>query len=208
VVSQQDGAVTLGVTVDGAPGWPFPFNTTISYTLSDTGLTVEHTVANRGERDMPFGVGTHPYPRPGNTDVDECVLALAARTVLPVDLESMIPNGSPIDVTGTDYDFVAGRPLADVELDTAFGGCEPGEDGLVRHSLRSAVGAGVELWAEPVFRWVQVFTTPDFPGKGARAVAIEPMTCPPDALNSGVDLLWLKPGQSWAGRWGITPLGA
>jgi aldose 1-epimerase len=208
VVSQVDGAVTLAVAVDEAPGWPFPFHTTISYTLSDTGLTVEHTVSNKGEVRMPFGVGTHPYPRPGNVDVDECVLTLAARTVLPVDLETMIPNGSPVEVAGTDYDFGAGRPLRDVELDTAFGGCEPGPDGLVRHSVTCPDGTGVEVWAEPVFRWVQVFTPDEFPGKGARAVAIEPMTCPPDALNSGVDLMWLEPGATWAGRWGITPVEA
>jgi aldose 1-epimerase len=208
VVSHEDSAVTLAVAVDGAPGWPFPFRTTISYVLSDSGLTVNHTVENRGEREMPFGVGTHPYPRPGNVDVDDCVLTLAARTVLPVDLDTMIPNSSPVDVAGTDYDFSEGRALRDVELDTAFGGCEPGQDGLVRHSVCAKGGTGVEVWAEPVFRWVQVFTPDEYPGKGARAVAIEPMTCPPDALNSGVDLLCLPPGDTWAGRWGITPLGA
>lgn len=207
VVSHEDGAVKLAVEVDGAPGWPFPFRTTVSYELGDAGLTVTHTVENRGDRPMPFGVGTHPYPRPGRVDVDDCVLTLAARTVLPVDLESMIPNGDPIDVTGTDYDFREGRPLRDIELDTAFGGCEPGPDGLIRHSVRGG-GAGVEVWAEPEFTWVQVFTTGEFPGKDTRAVAIEPMTCPPDALNSGVDLKWLEPGAGWAGRWGITPLNA
>jgi aldose 1-epimerase len=207
VVSRQDSAITLEVAVDEAPGWPFPFHTGISYTLSDKGVTVEHTVTNRSEQRMPFGVGTHPYPRPGNADVDDCVLTLSAKTVLPVDLDSMIPNSPPIDVAGTDYDFREGRLLRDIELDTAFGGCEPGPDGLVRHSILSRE-SGAEVWAEPVFKWVQVFTPDEFPGKGARAVAIEPMTCPPDALNSGVDLLWLAPGETWAGRWGITPLGA
>jgi aldose 1-epimerase len=208
VVSHEDSVVTLEVAVDGAPGWPFPFTTTISYALSDGGLTVTHTVANRGDEEMPFGVGTHPYPRPGDTDVDDCVLTLAASTVLPVDLDTLNPNGSPIEVVDTEYDFAKGRQLRDIELDTAFGGCEPGPDGLVRHSLTDSGGAGVEVWAEPVFGWVQVFTTGEYPGKGGRAVAIEPMTCPPDALNSGVDLLRLAPGETWAGRWGITPLSA
>lgn len=208
VVSHEDSTITLSVAVDGAPGWPFPFHTNISYTVSDSGLTIEHTVVNDGDQDMPFGVGTHPYPRPGNVDVDDCVLRLAAHTVLPVDLESLIPNAEPIDVSGTDYDFCAGRPLRDIELDTAFGGCEPGPDGLVRHSVLADGGVGVEVWADAVFRWVQVFTTDAYPGKSTRAVAVEPMTCPPDALNSGVDLLWLKPGESWAGRWGINPVSA
>jgi aldose 1-epimerase len=207
VVSHEGAAVTLRVAVDEAQGWPFPFRTSISYALTDDGLEITHTVENRGERDMPFGVGTHPYPRPGNVDVDECVLTLAARTVLPVDLETMIPNSEPIDVAGTEYDFSAGRPLRDVELDTAFGRCEPGPDGLVRHSVTHG-NAGVEVWAERAFGWVQVFTPPEFPGKGARAVAIEPMTCPPDALNSGVDLMWLSADESWTGRWGIRPLNA
>jgi aldose 1-epimerase len=61
------------------------------------------------------------------------------------------------------------------------------------------------VWADPDFKWVQVYTPDNYPGRG-RAVAIEPMTCPPDALNSGVDLLWLEPGESWAGRWGLRPL--
>jgi aldose 1-epimerase len=205
VTDRTAESVTLQVDVSGAQGWPFPFRTSISYTLDDTGLTVEHKVHNRGEQDMPFGVGTHPYPRPGNVDVDECELTLAARTVLPVDLETMIPNGEPIDVAGTDYDFSAGRALRDVELDTAFGGCRAGADELVRHSVSYGTG-GVSLWADPSFGWVQVFTPGEFPGKGARAVAIEPMTCPPNALNTGVDLLWLSPDESWTGRWGISPL--
>jgi aldose 1-epimerase len=75
----------------------------------------------------------------------------------------------------------------------------------VRHVLTGPDG-GVQLWADPDFKWVQVFTPGEFPGRG-RAVAIEPMTCPPDALNSGVDLITLAPGESWAGRWGITPIG-
>lgn len=205
VVARDDASVTLRIDVAAAPGWPFPFRTSISYTLTEDGLEIAHTVENLGEADMPFGVGTHPYPRPSATDVDDCVLTLAARTVLPVDLDTMIPNGDPLAVTGTEFDFSGGRALREVELDTAFGGCVPGADGLVRHSVTHD-GGGVEVWAEPVFKWVQVYTPAEFPGKGARAVAIEPMTCPPDALNSGVDLLWLSPGESWTGRWGVRPL--
>lgn len=205
VTDRGESSVTLEIDVDGAPGWPFSFSTTISYALDDTGLTVTHTVSNTGTAPMPFGVGTHPFPRPGNTDVDDCELVLAATTVLPVDADTMIPSGPPVDVDATSCDFRTGRALRGVELDTAFGGCEPGADGLVRHAVRHA-GGGVEVWAEPVFRWVQVFTPAEFPGKGARAVAIEPMTCPPDALNSGTDLITLPPGETWTGRWGINPV--
>lgn len=205
VAERTPAAVTLEVEVASQQGWPFPFRTAITYTLDEGGLTVTHTVHNLGDEEMPFGVGTHPYPRPGNVDVDDCELALAATTVLPVDPETLVPNGKPLSVEDTELDFRGGRPLRDISLDTAFGGCEPGPDGLVHHTV-TRDGTGVELWAEPVFGWVQVFTPPEYPGKGARAVAVEPMTCPPDALNSGTDLIVLAPGERWTGRWGVRPL--
>jgi aldose 1-epimerase len=31
------------------------------------------------------------------------------------------------------------------------------------------------------------------------------MTCPPDALRSGTDLVRMEPGASWQATWGITP---
>jgi aldose 1-epimerase len=205
VADRADGSVTLTIDVGEQPGWPFPFRTNISYELGYGELVVTHGVQNTGERDMPFGVGTHPYPRPGNADVDTCELVLAADAVVPVDAASLIPTGDPLPVADTELDFRGGRPIRDVELDTAFR-CLPAEQGVVRHEIRTADGGGVRLWADENFPWVQVFTAAEFPGKGARAVAVEPMTCPPDALNSGVGLLTLAPGETWLGRWGITPL--
>lgn len=207
VAERGDAAVTLAVEVGEQQGWPFPFRTTVTYALDAAapGLTVTHTVHNAGTEEMPLGVGTHPYPRPGDLDVDDCLLTLAAGTALPVDPETMVPTGKPQPVEGTDLDLRRGRAVRGLGLDTAFGDCRPGDDGLVRHSL-TRDGTGVELWAEASFGWVQVFTPDEFPGKGARAVAIEPMTCPPDALNSGTDLITVAPGDTWRGRWGIRPL--
>jgi len=207
VAERSDAAVTLAVEVGELQGWPFPFRTTVRYALEGGGLTVTHTVHNTGNEEMPFGVGTHPYPRPGEIDVDDCELTLAAGSVLPVDPETMVPTGKPQSLDGTELDFRTGRPLREVELDTAFGDCQAGEDGLVRHSV-TRDGVGVEVWAEASFGWVQVFTPGEFPGKGARAVAIEPMTCPPDAFRSGRDLITIDPGDAWRGTWGITPVPA
>ncbi|OLF09301.1 aldose epimerase [Actinophytocola xinjiangensis] len=206
VVEHTASALTLEVRVDGRQGWPFGFATGITYAVDQAGLTVTHTVHNLSDDDMPFGVGAHPYPRPAGTDVDDCVLTLAASTVLPVDEETLVPVGKPTSVEGTDLDFRAGRPLRTADLDTAFGGCLPGADGLVHHTVTHD-GGGVEVWADPVFAWVQVFTPTGFPGSVGRAIAIEPMTCPPDALNSGTDLIVLPAGGTWSGRWGIRALG-
>ncbi|CCH27894.1 aldose 1-epimerase family protein [Actinosynnema sp. NPDC047251] len=201
VAERSEASVTLEVPVSG-PGWPVELRTAITYAVDGDGLTVTHVVHNVGTARTPFGVGTHPYPRAGTSETDETSLSLAATTVLPLDTATMIPSGPAVPVEG-DTDFQVARLLEGVHLDMPFGGCEP-VDGLVRHVLRGP-GGGVELWADPDFKWVQVYTPATFPGRG-RAVAVEPMTCPPDALNSGVDLLWLEPGGTWSGRWGLRPL--
>ncbi|WP_329787957.1 aldose 1-epimerase family protein [Lentzea sp. DG1S-22] len=204
VLEHTGSLVSLRALIEPQAGWPVALDVTVSYALDDRGLTVTHGVTNVGDTATPFGVGTHPYPRAGNASTDSCTLTLAATSVLPLDVERMVPSGPAVPVEGTPFDFRGGRLLEGVRLDTPFGGCEPSEDGLVHHTLVAENG-GVEVWADPAFRWVQVYTPDSYPGRG-RAVAVEPMTCPPDALNSGVDLIWVSPGESWGARWGIRPL--
>jgi aldose 1-epimerase len=203
-VLREKSRITLATDVAVQPGWPVPLHTGISYALGRRGLTIEHTVRNVGDQPVPFGVGCHPYPKAARSPRDECQLQLAAHTVLPLDLATMVPSGPATPVAGTVADFRTPRLLAGVVLDTPFGDCRPEEDGLVHHRLTGPDG-GVEVWAEPDFRWVQVFTPDSFPGTGS-AIAIEPMTCPPDALNSGVDLITVAPGENWSAKWGIRPL--
>jgi aldose 1-epimerase len=192
-------SITLQATVAAQPGWPVPLATEVRYAVGPDGLTVTHTVRNVGAEPVPFGVGAHPYLRAGASDTDDCVLTLAAGSLLP--LRGGLPTGPPRP--DAELDFRTGRPLRGLELDHAFGDCAP-TDGLVRHRLTGPDG-GVELWADPDFGWVQVFTPGEFPGRG-RAVAVEPMTCPPDALNSGLGLLTVAPDESWSGSWGLRPL--
>ncbi|MDX8036792.1 aldose 1-epimerase family protein [Lentzea sp. BCCO 10_0856] len=207
VLEHTGSLVSLRTLIEPQAGWPAALDVTVSYALDDRGLTVTHGVTNIGKLATPFGVGTHPYPRAGRASTDSCTLTLAATSVLPLDVERMVPSGDAVSVEGTEFDFRGGRSLAGVRLDTPFGGCEPGGDGLVHHSLVADDGGGVEVWADPEFRWVQVYTPDSYPDRG-RAVAVEPMTCPPDALNSGVDLIWVAPGESWGARWGIRPFEA
>jgi aldose 1-epimerase len=194
-------AITLHATVAPQPGWPVPLETSVRYAVSDAGLTVTHTVTNVGAAAVPFGIGAHPYVRAGASATDDCTITIAATTLLPLD--GGIPAGPARPLDGVPDVDLRGKPMAGLVVDHAFGGCAPAAgDDLVRHRLDGPDGH-VEVWAEPVFGYVQVFTPPEFPGRG-RAVAIEPMTCPPDALNSGDGLIFLAPGETWNGTWGIS----
>ena len=72
---------------------------------------------------------------------------------------------------------------------------------------RPGGNAGVALWADPGFGYLMVYTGDTLAELSRRrqAVAIEPMTCPPNALRTGKDLLVLQPGHEWSGRWGLVP---
>jgi aldose 1-epimerase len=134
--------------------------------------------------------------------VDDLVLHLPGTRERLVTDERSLPVGRA-DVAGSEYDFTEPRQLRGVRLDTAFGGVPGGA------TLSTVDGCGVRLWVDEQFRWLQVFTSDVLPEpRRRRAVAVEPMTCPPDAFNSGEDLIMLAPGETWRGSWGLTPSGS
>jgi aldose 1-epimerase len=201
LAEHAETSITFEIDIDGEPGWPVPLHATVRYELGPRQLIVGYEVRNDGESAIGFGVGAHPYFRIGQVPSDDLTLTLSATRVRPFDDTNQLPYAEERDVEGTEYDFREGRFLGGCDLDTAFGGLVPDDDGRHRHVL-SHHDKSVEVWTSPDFRWVQVFTPDDLAGRG-RAVAIEPMTCPADALNSGTDLIELAPGETWSGGWGV-----
>lgn len=209
-------SLTLGATVFPQSGYPFHLETAVTYGLGATGLTVTHIVRNAGETDAPVAVGAHPYLKIGDVPTGDLVLRVAAATHIDVD-ERLNPIGrSPVE--GTPNDLRSGVPVDRLMLDDGFADVDVTQapEGLRgEHSLTAPDGRSVTLWGDENMRYVQVFTPRIFPvhaTSGAapvrgQAVAIEPMTAPADAFNSGDGLRWLKPGESWTVRWGIRPAG-
>ncbi|MEV0947805.1 aldose 1-epimerase family protein [Rhodococcus sp. NPDC049939] len=207
VENRADDRIELSTEVRLHKGWPYPLRLTVDYALGEDGLTVTHTATNTGSNPAPFGMGFHSFVRVGDFPLDECTLRLSAGTRLPLD-ERMLPNAGSQAVADTYYDFTTARTLRAVALDTPFSALDFDVDGRTRHELRAPDGTATLLWAAHEFSWLQAFVAdPDagrpYPGRG-RALALEPMTCPPDAFNSGIDQLVLAPGQQWTGRWGMT----
>jgi aldose 1-epimerase len=195
--------VTLRSLPHGQQGYPFAVQVDVTYRLdAESGLHVTVSAVNEGSRPAPWGTGQHPYLTAAAPAVDDCELTLPADRWLPVD-ERGIPSGAPRDVTGTEFDFRAARRLGGTRLDHAFTGLRREPDGLAWVRL-SAGGAGTALWADAGYRWLQVFTgDPLEPELRRTALAVEPMTCPPNAFVSGEDLLVLRPGESAGCQWGV-----
>ena len=107
---------------------------------------------------------------------------------------------------GTEFDFRAGRPIGDTKLDNAFTELERGEDGRARVSLSDPdSGRAVTLWVDGSYGYLMLFTGDPLPDVNRRSLAVEPMTCPPNAFRTGDSVIRLEPGQSTTSVWGIDP---
>lgn len=202
VVERTDAAITLAATVFPQHGYPFMLDTTVRYELVEGGMRVTHSATNRSAAAAPVAFGVHPFFRLGDVPVEELTLTIDAGSRVGVD-DRLNPTGD-VAVPGTDFDLSGGLPIGVLSLDDAFGDLAV-RDGLISHRLAAPDGRALRIWQEPDWRWVQVFTTREFPkanGMGL-AVAIEPMTAPPDAFNSGLGLRWLDPGETWSTSWGV-----
>ncbi len=186
------------------PGYPFSLALAIEYRLSEEGLQVTTTATNAGRVSCPFGSGAHPYLTLGSGTVDELILRVPAGTVLRSD-DRGIPVGSAA-VEGTDVDFRRPRTIGATKLDNAFTDLERDDDGLARVQLRDPHdGSERILWVDESYPYLMVFTGDPLPDVDRRALAVEPMTCPPNAFRSGTDLVRIEPGESFSGRWGVRP---
>lgn len=189
--------VVHALTLEPEPGWPGRMNFRLRHSLGAEGLLVEVWAKNVGEEAVPFGYGAHPYvavmgdepgelliPADRRLDVDDRLLPIAIR-----------------DVADTAYDFREERPV-DLALDTAFTGLRRDPDGRWRAKVTSA-GQTTTVWGDETMSWIQCFTPPH-----NNHLALEPLTCGPDAFNEGpthAELLVLEPGEEYTGTWGVTP---
>jgi aldose 1-epimerase len=208
VMAEDTASVRFGLRLYPMHGYPHILELTASYTLGEDGLSVEVAARNVGPTAAPYGIGAHPYLTLGRGpgSLDEAVLELPADTWIPVD-ERLIPTGRE-SVEGTDYDFRKARAIGATPLDTAFTGLHRDRDGRATVRLTSGDGGrGVELWVGEEIGWLQVYSGDGLTGPYRRAgIAVEPMSCPPNAFATGEDVIRLEPGDRIAHHWGIRAL--
>jgi len=184
------------------PGYPFSLKISIEYALSDRGLEVRTTATNLSTEPCPYGSGAHPYLTLGTATIDRLILRLPARTVLRSDARGL-PIGTEA-VETTEYDFRQSRRISSTVLDHGFTDLERDEDGIAHVELRDPDhGTQVSLWVDQSYPYLMLFSGDPLPDVCRRSLAVEPMTCPPNALRTGEALIRLEPRSSFTGTWGI-----
>jgi aldose 1-epimerase len=202
VAAQEPHRAVMEHVLYPQPGYPFSLGISIEYALSDSGLQVRTTATNLGTDPCPFGSGAHPYLSLGAATIDRLILRVRGRTVLRSD-ERGLPIGS-LAVDDTEYDFRQPRRIGSAMLDHAFTDLERDQDGLARVELQDPdYGTEVFLWIDQSYPYLMLFSGDPLPDVRRRSLAVEPMTCPPNAFRTRECLMRLEPGCSFTGRWGI-----
>ena len=203
VVSQTESAITLAATIVATEAYPFDVDTTVTYALTEDGLTVTHTAVNRSADDAPYGVGGHPYFKFSKVDSEDLFLRSEAATISVVN-ERQIPIGT-MPTLGSEFDLRAGVRIQDHFYDQNFTDLARDEKGLAHTYLLSKAGEGLDIWQDANFKHVVIFSPGFFPGPDGlvHTAAIEPSTAAPNAFNTSKDLIWLKTGVEFSGSWGV-----
>jgi aldose 1-epimerase len=194
--------VVMATTLFPLTGYPFCLDVSVEYQLSDEGLGVTTTATNTGAQAAPYGCGQHPYLSPGSGLVDDGELELGAETRITTDERRQLPTGSEA-VAGTDFDFRTRRRIGALAIDFAFTDLARDADGRAWVRLWGADGRCAELWVDESYPLVEIYTGDTLaPHRRRRGLGVEPMSCPPNAFQTGERVIRLEPGASATARWG------
>ena len=198
VAEREPARAVLELALYPSPGYPFALDFRVEYALGSKGLTVQIEATNVGSGPCPYGAGAHPYLAVDGDRVDGVELRVPAHTVLQSN-ERALPVGRAT-VQG-ELDFREAKPIGSTALDHCFTDLERDEDGRARVVL----AAGPTLWVDESYPFLMVFTGDGLPDVARRSLAVEPMTCAPNAFRTGDGLVVLEPGETHSGTWGIQP---
>lgn len=202
-VERSKDRICMEHLLHAQPGYPFTLALQVEYALRDGGLTVTTRAHNRGQEPSPFGAGQHPYFTVGTPLVDDAVLHVPSEQRLVLDPETRLPTGQITSTRGTDVDFCEPRSIGPTVIDESYCELQRDANGRIWATL-SGPSRQLTVWADHHYHYLQVFSGDTLaPERRRRGLAIEPMTCPPNAFNSGIDLIVLEPESRVELRWGV-----
>lgn len=203
VEDHNPSSLVLSCFVGPAPGYPFRLELLARYHLDGDGLHTSVTATNTGATAAPYGVCPHPYLVAGPAPLDEWILEFPASQFLDVTPDRLLPVGLRT-VENHVFDFREARRIGTTEIDHAFTGIAFDASGRAQLVVRDPGGTGVGMAWDRACPWLQIHTA-DKPAPVITrlGLAVEPMTCPPDAFNSGQDLVKLDVGATHTASWRV-----
>ena len=203
-VERHDDRIAMAATLFPMQGYPFALDLRIDYHLGPGGLSVTTTATNVGDQPCPYGCGQHPYLSPGEGLIDDCTLELQAETRILTDADRQLPTGTE-RVAGTAYDFRDGKRLGDLNVDHAFTDLHRRPDGRAWVQLTGTDDRTARLWVDDSYPIIELFTGDTLAAnRRRRGLGTEPMTCPPNAFQTGDRVIRLEPGEVFRSRWGAS----
>lgn len=193
ITFQNQSKVILEYLLDQSAIYPGKLQLQVTYEIIESGIAIAVLSKNMGDICAPYGVSIHTYLVAGESvKNNELFLQIPADQFLEVDAERLLPiKLQPVD--GSNFDFINSKKISDLFIDHAFKYSSNYPRSI---SLLNAEGQGAEMIFDDQSKWIQIHTADrDLQADSRMAVAIEPMTCPPDAFNSGIDLIVLEPGK-------------
>lgn len=166
-------------------GFPFPFVISVTYTLSEYGLSLYTECTNTGTTAFPFGFGWHHYFRISDT-LAHTALQVPTTELLEVDA-AMIPTGK-LQPYKT---FSLLQALNSTQLDTCFAVEQNKAIHIQLVDTETSNSIAIRYHATD-FPYVQIYTPPH-----GTSIAIEPMTCAPNAFNNGLGLRIAEPQKTY-----------
>jgi len=185
LIENDSDKIILKLTyrADGSnPGFPFAYTLDLIYTFDRSGvITLKYDVVNSGYQTFPFGIGWHPYFMSSNLNESWIGAKFKDHFICPERMipeekeEAQLKNRFIIEEKSFDDGFTLDEPTCSLETPD------------YKLSLQFDTGS------EP---YLQIYTP-----EHRKSIALEPMTCITDALNNGIGLEALDPGQDY--QWSI-----
>lgn len=168
---------------ESVTGFPFLFRLCITYTLTKQRLRIETRIQNNGTKQFPYGFGLHHYFKVSDS-VAHTSLEVPTNYTLPVD-SHMIPTGEKQEYT----EFTESKLIDTTTFDTCFEVLK-NKQNIIKLSDTNS-GSNLQIaYSSKDFPYVQIYTPPH-----RKSIAIEPMTCAPNAFNNNMGLLMLQGGE-------------
>ena len=201
LLERSEHMVLLEVDLPESEKYPTSLRLRSKYELSSEGIEIKISAINTGKQKAPYGVSIHPYLIANSSSQNnDWTLHMNSNEVLEVDLKRLLPIRL-VNVDALDFDFRKGAVVGSRFIDHAFT-VDRAQPRVIE--IRGRDQSGVQMAFDETSKWIQIHTADRDGGDTSRTcLAVEPMTCPPDAFRTGTDLIWLESGDETSSSWSI-----